>query len=222
GQNADADNGFLTRHRIDTAGAFALVTDERVGRWAGDVQDMALAPRERWAYVLQLDGGRTHVHALVVDNFDSPSGANPFDPRVVREPVSGAARFERLALSGGRLYVASDDDATEVQPERGLVAVLDVKEDACDQLFEEAIESCPACGGAEDDHCVVLAHIPNYRAGARVVPAAEATPTDNVLDNITHRPLVPSTNTIVEVIRCLLEQGLAEGVPGPRGPAGEQ
>jgi hypothetical protein len=222
GRNADAGQGFLTRHRIDTTGAFALVTDERIGQWAGGVQDFALAPRERWAYSLQVDEGRTSVQALVVDNFDSPSGANPFDPRVTREPVSGAARFERLALSGRRLYVAADDDATEVQPERGLVAVLDVEEDACDQLFEEGIESCPACAGDEEDHCVVLAHIPRYRAGGRVVPAAEASSADNVLDNITHRPLVPSTNTIVEVIRCLLEQGLAEGVPGPRGPAGEQ
>jgi collagen triple helix repeat protein len=222
GQNADDGQGFLTRHRIDTTGAFALVTDERVGQWAGDVQDFALAPRERWAYSLQMEEGRAGVQALVVDNFDSPSGDNPFDPRVTREPVSGLARFERLALSGGRLYVAADDDATEVQPERGLVAVLDVEEDACDQLFEESIDSCPACSANEDDHCVVLAHIPGYRAGARVVPFADASSTDNVLDNITHRPLVPSTNTIVEVIRCLLEQGLAEGVPGPRGPAGEQ
>ena len=222
GRNADAGQGFLTRHRIDTTGAFTLVADERIGQWPGQVQDLALAPRERWAYSLQADEGRAGVYALVVDNFDSPSGANPFDPRVTREPISGSARFERLALSGGRLYAGADDEATTAQPERGLVAVLDVDEDACDQLFEEAIEACPACSEGEEEHCVVLAHIPQYRARARAAPASEAAATDNVLDNVKHRPLVPSTNTIVEVIRCLLEQGLAEGVPGPRGPAGEQ
>src|SRR5690606_28047173 len=40
--------------------------------------------------------------------------------------------------------------------------------------------------------------------------------------NLTYRPLVPSTANITQVIHCMLEQGIAEGVPGPRGPAGPE
>jgi hypothetical protein len=63
--------------------------------------------------------------------------------------------------------------------------------------------------------------LPNYKLNAPIEAADEATEEDNVIDNLTHRPIVPSTNTIVDVIHCMLEQGFAEGVPGPRGPAGE-
>jgi Collagen triple helix repeat (20 copies) len=99
-----------------------------------------------------------------------------------------------------------------------------VEEAACDALFTEIIDSCPACQEKDtSEHCVVIAHLPAYRKGVAIKNADEADKKiDNYIDNLKHRPLVPSSNTIVDVIRCMLEQGLAEGVPGPRGPAGER
>ncbi len=223
GIDGDSGNAYLTRHRVDVTSGVSIRTEPRYARWPGEALDFALAPRERWGYAFQVSEDRSAVQALLVDNFDSPSGENPFDPRVTHEFVSGHGRFQRLALSGGRIYVAAEDESAGVQPERGLVGILDVREDACDQLFEQAINGCPGCEtGSGGGHVVTLAHIPHYRPGQKVLPDALASDTDNRIDNLKHRPLVPSTNTIVEVIRCLLEQGLAEGVPGPRGPAGEQ
>ena len=42
----------------------------------------------------------------------------------------------------------------------------------------------------------------------------------NVIDNYSDRPLVPSTNTLRQTIECMLEKGIAEGIPGPRGRVG--
>jgi len=222
GRDLDDGFGFLTRYRIDASSGFALRFDSRLARWEGSPHDFVLAARERWGYSLQVVEGKSMVQALLVDNIDDPSGDDPFDPRMTSEPVSGAARFQQIALAGGRIYVAADDEATSLQPDRGLVAVINVEEDACDQLFDQVIEGCPSCANqAEEDHFVILASISKYRYGAKIVPYEEAAEGDNVLDNLTYRPLVPSSNTIVEVIRCMLEQGFAEGIPGPRGPAGE-
>jgi DNA-binding beta-propeller fold protein YncE len=224
GAGGNAGQALLSRYELDTSlGSLLLREDGRGGRWPGTPIDLSLAPNERWAYVLQVsDDGQGQVQAVDIDQIAGP-GAEPVDARGTREPVSGAVRFQRLAVLGSRLYVAAEDEATNIQPERGLVAILNVEEAACDDVFTQALEGCPACNNGEgENHCVVVAHLPKYRQGARVKNASDASADDVMIDNLTHRQLVPSTTNIVEVIRCMLEQGLAEGVPGPRGPAGEQ
>jgi hypothetical protein len=226
GQNANAGNALLTRYRIDTSGgAFALAPEGRGAIWPATPLDFAMALDEQWAYVLETDENRTAVQTIEILQVASP-GTTPVDARGSRELISGAGRFQRLSVLGHRLYAAADDE-TDRQPERGLIAILDVKEAACSDRFTGAIEGCPACssgdsGSAEEDHYVVIAHIPAYRPGGRVVNQDQAGPNDNFIDNLTHRAMVPSTTTIVDTVRCMLEQGLAqaEGVPGPRGPAG--
>ena len=220
--NEAANTARLTRYELDTSAALVLREDGRGAQWAGTPLDLTLAPNERWAYILQESADQGEVQAIDIDELAKP-GTEPVDARGTRASVSGAVHFERNAVRNGRIYVAADDEATDQQPERGLVAVLDVKEEACTDRFDQLINGCPACSsGGADDHCVVVATLPRFRAGAQNMNADEAGADDNLIDNLTHRPLVPNTNTIVDVIRCLLEQGLAEGVPGPRGPAGAQ
>jgi DNA-binding beta-propeller fold protein YncE len=225
GQDENDGSALLTRYQLltETAeGPLALNRDGVGGQWVAEPLDLALAPDERWAYVLQDDGEQSQVQVISIDAVASPTESSEMALLGTRENVAGRGRFERLAVLGGRLYVAADDEATDVQPERGLVAILDVKEAACDDLFTRALDGCPACDGDEPDgHCIVVAHIPGYRLNAPIKNAADAGAGDNQIDNLTHRPMVPSSNNIVEVIRCMLEQGIAEGIPGPRGPAGE-
>ena len=209
----------LTRYELDTTGALVPREDGRGAAWAGEPVDLLLAPNERWAYVLQANAEQGEVQAIDIDELAKP-GSDPVDARGTLERISGAVHFERLAVMGGRIYVAAADEAADLQPQRGLVAVLDVQEEACDDRFTQLVDGCPACSaGGADEHCVVLATIPRFKQGAPNQNAGEAA-AGNVIDNLTHRPLVPNTNTIVDVIRCMLDQGLAEGVPGPRGPAG--
>ncbi|GAB4160036.1 MAG: hypothetical protein Fur0021_31530 [Candidatus Promineifilaceae bacterium] len=220
--STDADHAYLSRYALDTSlGSLQLRPDGRGGVWLTMPQDLAMAANERWAYVLQTSAeGQAQVQTIDVDAIAAPGDTPATDPLGTRENVSGLARYERLAVQGGRLYVAADDES-ENQPVRGLVAVLNVAEAACDDLFTTVLEGCPACAAESDEHCVVLAHVPNYQLGEPIKDAEDAIEDENAIDNLTHRPLVPSTNNIVEVIRCMLETRMAEGLVGPRGPAGE-
>jgi collagen triple helix repeat protein len=68
--------------------------------------------------------------------------------------------------------------------------------------------ACPECGG---DHCLVLATVEDYVFDSKVEDAQ--------IDNLTHRKLLPSTDLITDVVKCLLQSGSAGGV-GPQGPPG--
>jgi hypothetical protein len=213
--------GRLVRYQISSAGGvFALTQEGRGGVWPGAALDLATAPDERWAYVLQTDDDRAYVQALSIDQIASLETEEPVNPTTTREAIAGAPRFERLSLVGERLYVASEDAETALQPARGLVAVLDVSEEDCARLIDRVIEACPACAANGDDHCVTIAHLPNYTPGDLVQDPDVGSQDDVHIDNLTYRPIVPSSTTIVETIRCMLEQGIGEGRPGPRGPAG--
>ena len=214
--------GRLARYRISNAGgAFALTRDGRGGAWPGSALDLAMAPDERWAYALQTDEDRTYVQALSIEQIASVETEEPVNPTATREAITGAARLQRLSVVGERLYVAADDDATDLQPAHGLVAVLDVSEEDCGRLLEGVIDGCPGCAEDGDDHCVVIAHLPNYVPGDLVQDPGVGDEDDVQIDNLTYRPIVPSSTTIVDTIRCMLEQGIGEGRPGPRGPAGQ-
>src|SRR5690606_32717468 len=45
---------------------------------------------------------------------------------------------------------------------------------------------------------------------------------DAEIDNYTYRRLVVSNQKLMEVIHCMLEEGFATGLPGPRGAPGPQ
>lgn len=81
--------------------------------------------------------------------------------------------------------------------------------DPCESIFWKALEGCPEC---PDDLCVPLATVGQY--------TDELVITNDQIDNKL-RPLVPSTETLQQVIMCLLSAGNAQkGDPGPPGPAG--
>lgn len=216
----DEATAGLDRFRLSNdGGIFAVTREGRGGAWPATALDLALAPGEIWAYSIEADAeGRGSVVSLSVDAISSLDAEDPVNPVGTREGIAGEARFQRLSAGLNRLYVAALDAAPEAQPDRGLVAVIDVREGDCGALFDQITGPCATC--ADDDRCVTLAHLPNYVAGTPMQNEGEGEEDDLHIDNLTHRPLVPSSNTIVDVVRCMLEQGVGQGRPGPRGPAG--
>lgn len=220
--------------RLEVADDRSTLTPRgRGARWSAQPLDLRVSPDERWAYVLQrrADGAETHLVAVDMNVAALAAGdaADPAAAVVDEMPLAGDGRHLALDLRGKALYVAAADAAPETDPDRGLVAVVEIDEAACGAAFARRIEGCPGCDEAFDG-AVVLAHLPGYDAGERppIEDAATVGEEAVAIDNLGRRALVPSAETLKQVIDCILARGVAEGPPGPRGeqgpagPAGEQ
>lgn len=102
-----------------------------------------------------------------------------------------------------------------------------LKEGPCDEIYKTVIEECPKCDECGGEKWVVLATIENYTSGDRVILPVEGEALkvgEALIDNFTYRRLVPSTDKIYEIVRCLLEKGGGggQGPPGPKGEKGEK
>ena len=187
--------------------------------------DISVSPRDNWVYVLrrELDANgdpRDHGHVLVVSvdgMHDHPGGTIPQEAaRTIRRqsvPTDGDARFETLAFVGQRLYVAGAGENDE-----GSVSILYASEMECDAIIRRTLEGCHHCTAPEG---VVIASLEGWN---RDVPMVDAAPEGDepaiLIDNLTHRPMLPSTDTLRRVIECMLRKGISEGIPGPRGEPG--
>ncbi len=195
--------------------------------------DMGISPRDNWIYVLRREfdaagdpRDRGEVLILSVDAINERRGPDTSDlentPEIGRGVVhtKDNALFQNLAFLGQRLYVAGETlpaDPTD-EPTQGSISILYVNEAACDAFIDRVIEGCDTC----DDHTtgVIIASIQGYQWNEPMT--SDQLASVNVIDNLTHRPMVPSTNTLRQVIECMLEKGISEGIPGPRGAAGPQ
>jgi len=190
----------------------------------GTALDLALAPGERWVYLLHADpDGLTQLATVDSELVKERSEDGPATLEGhVAIRVDGGGRNLTLDKTGARAYVAAADTDLEQQPDRGLVAVIDIAESDCGAHFDEAIEACAAC--EDGSHSIILAHLPGYVAAdrPRIENASDGGEGRVEIDNLTYRPIVPSAATLREVIDCILAQGIAEGPPGPRGDPGEQ
>ncbi len=215
---------LLDRYELVDTGP-RLVKSGRGVRLEGTAFDLALAPTERRAYLLLADpGGVTRLTTVDLEQVKSLAAAEPepvgLSPDAIR--LDGQGRSLTLTPNGNRLYAAVADDPA-AQPERGLVAVVDIAEVDCGIRFDRQVDGCPAC--ADDGHAVILGHVAGYvwdpeDDGPRLMDAAEAEAGDLVLDNLAYRRIVPSAVVLREVVECILAQGVAEGPPGPRGDPG--
>jgi hypothetical protein len=231
----------LLRYAMVDGGSRLEQAGSGVVMW-GQCFDLALAPTDLRAYLLMadadditrfmsvdLDPVKTVVDGGTQSQYSVPSDAIRFD---------GPGRSLALRSNGSRVYVAIAPDVVgaasgEAEPPveeetadtdlgRGLVAVIDIREDDCTARFDEAVTGCTACG--EDHEGVVLAHLPGYvyepGDGPRMRDADDAEGEDLPVDNFTYRDIVPSSATLKEVVECIVARGIAEGPPGPRGDAG--
>ena len=190
--------------------------------------DIEVSPRGNWLYVLRrLRKGdelrdRGDVQILSIEVMDRNRGPAPIDlettPGLRRGSASteGIAKFQTLGFIGQRLYVVGfDKDSPD--PE-GSISILFVDEAACDTFIRKTIEGCLPCDDPKQG--VILASMPLYQWDEAMVEDEADGP--NVIDNETDRPLVPSTNTLRQVVECMLKKGISEGIPGPRGVVGPE
>jgi hypothetical protein len=195
--------------------------------------DMGISPRDNWLYILRREfdaasaaRDQGEVLILSVDAINERRGPGVSDlestPEIGRGVVKtlGNALFQNLAFLGQRLYVAGETLSTDAEDEstQGSISILFANEAACDAFIDRAIEGCVAC--ADPSEGVIIASILGYRWDEPMTTDAAAGV--NLIDNLTHRPMVPSTNTLRQVIECMLEKGISEGIPGPRGPVGPE
>ncbi|MEH2316516.1 YncE family protein [Nostoc sp.] len=164
---------------------------------------LQLSPTGKWGYVL-LQGAsnatKGWVKVINRDKLDDPGQA-------VSEAIAVTATPRDLVLApdGQRLYAAGEgaDKAC------GGVSVLNVSEDQCQDLFWRSLEHCPECV----ETCIPLAVVKDY--------ATDAVVTDARINNRI-RPLVPSTETLQQLILCALSSTGKPAPPIAGGDKGDQ
>ncbi|WP_350282063.1 hypothetical protein [Nitrosomonas sp.] len=234
---ADADFVFLLTAEEDTGIArlrrfqwlrdsHELVPSGRGGFWQGQPKDLAMSATEKWGYVAQtVDSSgeaQSRVAVISVDEVISVQGGEEVPALSKDVHLNGSVLFSRLNVVGRRLYVASADSNEETEPQRGLIAVLDIEEADCAQMFLEAVEGCPGCAEESNHGAVILGHLIAYEPGQAMLEPANAQEDDAEIDNFTYRRLVVSNQKLMEVIHCMLDEGFASGLPGPRGAPGPE
>jgi DNA-binding beta-propeller fold protein YncE len=134
-------------------------------------------------------------------------------------PVGENAVELALSKSGKILYAVFDGDS-------GGISILNITDEDCAELLWQGLDGCPSCDTA---NCIVLATIENYDLGDQLEdqtdpltdPHADAGAHIARIDNRQGRRLLPSTQVLTEVIRCLLEhEGGGKGGQGPPGLTG--
>lgn len=185
---------------------------------------LTVAPGGRWAYVLLHDATNNKDFVQTVDLHRLQQGLPVALPPLL--PVGAGSRQLVLSGSGATLYVPYGGD-----PANGGVAKIEISEQACEEILWRHLDGCPRC---DTPNCVTLATIEGWRVGDQIEdiedppsdPAADAAAHIVRIDNRRGRPLLPSTQTLAELIECLLEQGPggagAQGPPGAQGTQGPQ
>jgi hypothetical protein len=172
------------------------------------------SPAGKWVYVLEQDSSATkkaslqpvdaHAVELKLPNILGtaiPVGENPLDIIV--------------APDGRRLYVSYDGDGVT---DAGAVAVIEVTQEDCVDIFKEVLDPCPDCA---QENCLILATVKNYIYGSAVTDPGSSNAQNPIeLDNWTERQILPSTQLIKEVVDCLLENSGTNAAQGPQGPPG--
>jgi DNA-binding beta-propeller fold protein YncE len=187
---------------------------------------LTVSPGGQWAYVLETDvtTGESFIQAVNVYKLGLKQSAIPG----AVFPIGPGARNLSITAAGDRLYVPYVGTAGP-PPISGGVALVDVLEQDCEEILWRHLAGCPGC----DDTscmCVVLATIENYVPGSpgfamRDVEKPPTRPEDDKanrisrIDNRRGRRLLPSTQTLLELIECAMDK--APGAAGKQGPPGD-
>ena len=172
--------------------------------------DIILSPAGRWAYVLEQDSAAAKTGYVQVADVRAVFAAAT---NILGAPVSVGIQptSEILSADGSHLYVSYGGDGKSIP---GGIAILNVVQDGCCDIFKQTIEGCPDC---TDGNCIVLATINSYKYEQPVGLAD--------IDNLTDRHLLVSTDLLTQAVQCLCEQGGGgtgksgqDGAQGPPGP----
>jgi len=158
----------------------------------------------RWIYVVEQDStGKGWVQT--VDEHAVELNLSPTLGTAVAAGVNVTGQIV-LSENSTTIYVPYTGNTSGVA---GAVAVLNISQTDCSAIFDRAINGCPDC---TDGNCIVLATIKGYKYQSAV--------TTPMIDNLTDRHLLVSTELLTEAVKCLMSQNPAAGVAGPVGPVG--
>jgi len=183
--------------------------------------DLVVSPGGQWAYALEQDGDQGFVQPVNLHRLQLKQANATATPT----KVGDKSRQIVVAATGNRLYIPFEDTVTDAKG--GGVAVIEVKEQNCEDILWRHLEGCPHC---DIPNCVVLATIENWRLGDRIEAQTDppADPQKDITDKIARidnrkgRHLLPSTQVLTELIECLLEHGTGgAGTQGPPGAPGK-
>ncbi len=212
------DHAAQTLHVIDPVGG-SVVESASLG-FTG--RRVAVSEGGHWAYLLESDGTDNLVHAINLQRVLQGEPVIPGEP----VKVGNLSRQLVLTTAGRRLYIPYAEDLAV--PDAGGIAVLEITEQDCRELLCN-INDCPDC---ETSDCLVLATMENYRPGNQLVdpvdpppePGADEAANTARIDNSLHRQVLPSTQSLAEAIKCILDNccgGGGAGEQGPPGPPGQ-
>ena len=170
--------------------------------------DIAVSHTGRWLFVLLAEAATGRGRVQVIDAHKVERG----EPYAIGDslPVGNAPSKLVLIPTRPHLYAAYRGKSPDA--DTGGVAIVHLTGTTCEDLFERALHECPDCD--DNDECVVLATIKGYKYGAQI--------TDNMIDNLTDRRLLPSTSLVTDIVRCILDNGGGKGRRGEEGPRGRE
>jgi DNA-binding beta-propeller fold protein YncE len=198
-------NKTLCLIAIPSAGPASATPIGKVTTFSYPPLDLQVSLGGRWIYVLEKDSvSPNDGYIQVVDEHAVELG----QPNVLDTASPVGIQPEELVLSddGSQLYVPYLGDGNSVP---GAVAVLNVTQTNCPDIFNDALEPCPDCATG---NCIALATVNSYVYGQPITEAE--------IDNRTDRQLLLSTDLLTNVVRCLLDQGTGGGQVGPQGLPG--
>jgi len=194
-------------HLIKLGGTPALV---RTVPLAHPPVSLVVSPGGHWAYVLEEDAAGSFVQPVSINRMvlNLPSAGSAFQ-------VGDDSQELELNDLGDRLFIPF------LGGPLGGVAILDISEDACREILWRHLDGCPHCDVPD---CIVLATIEGYNVNDVILdqPAGPNDPSNIVrIDNRT-RQLLPSTQVLTDLVKCLLEHGGGgAGTQGPQGLPGD-
>jgi DNA-binding beta-propeller fold protein YncE len=197
----DKTNSTLYFVNIPTTGPSSTLVPLTVTTFAyANPTQVLLSPGGRWAYVLEQDAAN-NAYIQVVDEHAVASGlANAVGSAVA---VGVVPQSETISQDGTHLYIPYQN----VAPNPGGVAIVDVTQADCSDIFQSVIDCCPDC---DQGNCLVLATISNYVYQSAV--------TKTSIDNLTDRRLLVSTDVLTKAVQCLIDQGCCGGTTAQQGP----
>jgi hypothetical protein len=169
-----------------------------------------LSPGGRWAYVLEQDSsGNAYVQP--VDEQAVESNAASYMGNAVA--VGVGPQSETISNDGTHLYIPYQGTSST----SGGVAIVDVLQQDCGDIFKTVIDWCPDCA---QGNCLVLATINGYTYQSGITdPQAGQPIAAGQIDNLTDRRLLVSTDILACAVQCLIDQGV-EGTKGATGATG--
>jgi 6-phosphogluconolactonase (cycloisomerase 2 family) len=201
------DTLYFIGMRPDPSNVKAL--GDPVTGFTNPASGVVLATGGQWAYVVEQDStGKGWIQSVNEHDveLDQP-GALGTAVAAATDPTGDLV----LTSDGTTLYLPYSGSSSVA----GAVAVVDITQNDCSAIFDRVIDKCPDC---DDGNCLVLATITGYVYQSAV--------TDSMIDNLTDRHLLVSTELLTEAVECLMSQAPmtsgtgSQGPPGPAGPAG--